>query len=133
MVEKYWKARFNSIYMNFVEIEYNQLKKFGNKKVQYIIYANAYKIESHKCDTIKWIAKIGKIYTYVIPKYVNYRRNYQATTFKCLANFKIQRKVWKKKIEKLQKVKKSSVCNNSIDNRLAPRQINMNVNTDAIN
>lgn len=53
VVKKYWKTRFSSISMNCVGIEHDQLKKFDNKKVQYIIYADAYKIESHKCDMIK--------------------------------------------------------------------------------
>ena len=45
---------------------------------------------------------MGKIWTYVIPKYANYRSKYQAIAFRCLARLKAQAKIQRKKFKKFQ-------------------------------
>lgn len=74
--------------MSYTGIRYNQLKKCGNWKILWMICTNVSKIENHKYRVTKCIAKIRKIYTYIILKYINCGRNYQTTAVKCIAKLK---------------------------------------------
>lgn len=103
--------------MNCVDIKHNRLGECGNRKVQCIICVDVYKAENHKYGIISYITKIVKIYTYVIPKYVNCEENYQALIFKCPARLKTQIEKQKKKMKKSQLSKKRPITNKSPNKR----------------
>lgn len=132
MVEKYWEAGPSSICMNCTGMGHDRLGGCGDRRVQCVICAGAHKVESHKCGVTGCTVKMGKICTHVIPKCANCGGNRQATAFKCPAKLRAQTEAWKKKMEKPQLGEKVPVTDNSPDDRPASRQIDMDVDTDAI-
>lgn len=119
--------------MSYLEIEYDLLKECNNKRVQYVICANVYNVESHKYKVIRYAAKIGKISTYIIPKYTNCKKNHQIIAFKHPAKLKAKMEIWKKKMKKPQIGEKLPVTNKSPDNKTAARQIDIKVDINIIN
>lgn len=101
--------------------------------MQYIISTSVHKIESHKYVVTKSMAKIGKICIYVISKYTNYRKNYHVITFKYPAKLRTQIEAWIKKIEKPQVIEKLPISINCLDDRPAFRQVDIDIDINAIN
>ena len=93
VVEKYWEAGPSSVCLSCVEIGHDCLGECGAKIVQCVICARAYKAEDHRCRIMSCTIKMGKICTYVIPKYENCGAKYQATVIKCLARLKAKAEV----------------------------------------
>lgn len=102
MVEKYWKARPGSISLSCASVGHNCLREFGDKIVQCVICASVHKVENHRYRITSCIVKMGKICTYVIFRYANYRAKYQTTTFKCQTRLKAQIEAWRKKFKQFQ-------------------------------
>lgn len=133
VVEKYWEAGPCSICMSCAGIGHDQLGGCGNRRVQCVICAGAHKVESHKCEVIGCMAKIGKICTHVIPKCANCGGNHQATAFKCPAKLRAQTKAWKKKMEKAQLDEQLPVTYDPAKERPASGQTDMEIDTEVIN
>lgn len=82
VVEKYWKARSSSIYMTCSGISYDQLGGCNESLEQYVICAEAHKIENHVYGVTRYRVK-KNICIYIIQRYANCDGNHQATAFGC--------------------------------------------------
>lgn len=100
LIENYWKSKLSLVYLSCAKIDYDYLKKYKIKVIQYIIYINTHKIKNHKYKILGYTIKIGKIYTYLIPKYKNYGAKHQTIIFKYLAKSNVQAKI-SRKVQKI--------------------------------
>lgn len=81
-------------------IRHDQVKRCGDKTVQYTICTRANKLKHHNYGVTGCTVNKGKIYIYIIFKYANCGKNYQTTAFKYAAKQKAQSEVQKKKAKK---------------------------------
>ena len=88
VAEKYWKTRPVLVYLNYVGVGHDCLRKYRAKSVECIICINMYKAEDYKYRIIGYNVKIGKICTNVILKYTNCSTKYKAIAFKCPVRLK---------------------------------------------
>lgn len=86
--KKILKSGLVLIYMSCVSVGHDCLGKCKNNAIQCVIYRVAQKKVNHKYGVIRYIAKLGKIYIHVKPKYANCGKNHQATIFKSPTLFK---------------------------------------------
>lgn len=119
--------------MSCAGIGRDRLREYGDKGVRCVICAGTHEVESHKYEITTCMAKIEKICTQVIPKCANCGGNHQATAFECPAKLRAQTEAWNKKMENSHEVKTLPDPFDSSNNRPRSRQIDMDVNTDAIN
>lgn len=90
VVEKYWKAGINSIYMSCASVGHNRLGECENRAIWCIISASNYEVENYRYGVTDCTIKMGKICAHVTSKYANYRRNDQATAIPCPTRLKAQ-------------------------------------------
>lgn len=76
--------------MTCLKIDYDWVRRCNQKTEHWIICAKTYKSKNYKHGVRECIVKKRKIYVYIVPKCANYRGNYQANAFKCLAKQKTQ-------------------------------------------
>lgn len=90
VVEKYWKAGPNSIYLSFARVGHDCLGKYWDKALQCVICISTHKVENYYCSVTSCTVKMGKICTNVILKYANCRAQYQAIAFRYSDRLKVQ-------------------------------------------